>query len=106
MQKVLIKSLPNQEFTFSVDGVGYQIALLSGLSGFMLADVYIDNELKVAGLRCLPGVPLIPYKYLNSGRDANFYFLCINNDLPDYTKFNDTQFLIYTPDGTIESELP
>ena len=39
-----------------------------------------------------PGMPLLPYRYQERG---NFLLLTNEGDLPDFTQFGVTQFLVY-----------
>ena len=92
MIEIDLQQIPNQEFIRIVDNVRYRICLRS-FHNLTLADVYINDVAVKNGLRCAANEPLIPYKYLTEG--GNFVFVCLNNDYPYYTKFGETQTLVY-----------
>lgn len=97
MQRLRLQQIPNQSFQITLDKVSYTINLRTinryGVE-ITLADVYANGELLKSSVRCVPGVPLIPYEYL-SVNGANFFWFCLNGDYPYYTNFNTTQSLCY-----------
>ena len=97
MQRIRINNIPNQQFTIMLDGVAYRLRLRTiddyGVQ-ITLADVYVNDKLVKASVRCAPDSPLIPYDYLTVD-GANLFFHCINGDYPFYTEFNRTQVLCY-----------
>lgn len=95
MQDIPITNDANQSLTVRLDGTRYAIALKAG-QGCMCCDMEIDGVTILTGQRIVAGTPLIPYEYLQVG---NFMLITANEQLPDYTLFNSTQFLVYaSPD--------
>lgn len=90
MIEITIQSVPNQLLSIDIDGYSFEIALKT--AGTMIADISIDQVMKVQGIKCLPNKPIIPYEYLEHG---NFFFVTENEEYPDYTQFNISQSLVY-----------
>lgn len=90
-QRILIQSIPNQQFTLQLDNNFYSISL-KYTAGVMSASIFRNNVLIASNARTVAGVPIIGYYYLE---DGNFVISTVKGDLPDYTKFGITQFLIY-----------
>lgn len=100
MLKINLNQTPNQKFGISISGVNYDITLKLG-DGILYASVSADNVVLSSGVRCIPSTPIIPYPYLTKG--GNFYWLCDDNDYPDWEKFNDQHVLIYATDEEADS---
>jgi hypothetical protein len=66
----------------------------------MALDVVRDDLPIVSGSRMLPNSPLIPYRYLESG---NFVLITEGDEYPFYTKFGDSQTLVYVTDVELEA---
>lgn len=97
MQLVPIVALPNQNFSIVLDNNLYGITLKNTL-GCMSASITRNNVDIIDNVRCVAGTPLLPYLYLE---DGNFIFVTAQFQLPDYTKFNVTQSLIYLSQAEI-----
>jgi len=94
MIDISIKSIPNQKVSVTINDIDFEISLKS--TGVVIADITMDNVVILQGVKCLPNMPIIPYRYLE---DGNFFFVTENEEYPDYTKFNVSQSLVYlTPD--------
>ena len=102
MINIPLQAIPNQSFSIRLGDSFYDINLrMCGASSrvepfyrypIMVMDIIRDNAPVVTGQRCVAGFPVIPYRYLESG---NFVFVTDDDNLPDFTQFNITQFLIY-----------
>lgn len=91
MIDLTLAALANQTFFVQLDERAYTIEIhMAG--DVMTATITRDDVLLIQGARITPGMPLLPYRYQESG---NFIVLVDNGDLPDYTKFGVTQFLEY-----------
>ena len=91
MRVVPLAAVPNQTFTLTLDGVRWAIAV-KAIRGAMCVDVERDGVPLLKGTRVLAGEAVIPYGYLATG---NFLFLTNSDELPDYSAFGASQFLIY-----------
>ena len=85
----------NQYVDFEYANVSYKIHLYS-FRGLMFADVEINGNPVCYGVRCVPNSNLIPQAYLTQG--GNFRFNCVDGDYPYFTKFNQTQQLVFYTD--------
>lgn len=98
MTEITLQQTPNQSFSFDADGVSYDIAIKTADS--VIADISIDSEAKIQGIRVMPYRPIIPYEYLAVG---NLFFITENGEAVDYTKFGVTQSLVYlTPEEVMD----
>lgn len=91
MQQVPLQAVPNQTFTITIDMIIFDISMRV-TNGVMSASITINNVLTIENLRVVAGQCLLPSKYEEAG---NFRFSTLNDDLPDYTQFNITQYLYY-----------
>ena len=98
MFDIPLRGVPQQLIETTLDGVDYAIQLRTA-QNLTLADISANGELIKAGVRCVPGKPIIPYDYLTRG--GNFFWYCLNGDYPYYQYFETTQFLIYLSDEEI-----
>lgn len=100
MELITLQAIPNQEVIVTLDNSRYKIQIKSA-SGFMTYGITRDGEIIIEnGNRIVNGSPLLPYKYMESG---NFILDVPDSELPDYTKFELTQFLIYASQEEIET---
>lgn len=90
-QIIPIQTMANQQFTVFLEGSNYDITL-KATNDCMSVNLIRDGVVIIQGFRVVAGTPIIPFEYLETG---NFIFLTQNDDLPDYTKFNISQFLYY-----------
>ena len=91
MMQIDIASLPNQQMSAQLGGAFYQI-VLKAAPGCVSATVTRDNVAIVSGQRVVAGEPIIPYRYLE---DGNLAITTLNDEVPDWTQFGSTQFLVY-----------
>lgn len=106
------KNMPNQKIDFDYGGEVYTIYLRTIYintiveNGYdkqqyaTLCDIYLNNTLLVAGVRCIPSKWLLHQSYKVSL--GNFRFECVNNDYPEYSLFGKTQSLVFYTTSEIE----
>jgi len=100
MKLITLQQIPNQEVIITLDDSRYKIQIKSA-SGFMTYGISSDGVIVIEnGNRIVNGAPLFPYKYMESG---NFILDVPGSELPDYTKFESTQFLIYASQEELEA---
>ncbi len=96
-----LQAVPNQNFSFQDNDtqVNYFISIKTCGTNtaeiqaqVMTFDISINDVLVVSGCRAVAGFPLLASKYQENG---NFVVLTANDDLPDYTKFGISQYLLY-----------
>jgi len=99
MLYIPIDSLPNQSLTITLDGNVYNITIKE-TNGCMSIDIERNGTIILQGMRLVANTGIIPYQYLENG---NFAIETKDQELPYYTKFNDTQFLIFASSAELES---
>lgn len=82
MLAVPLNSIPNQTVSFNADGAFWQIRVYQSIS-FMCADITLNGNPVVNGVRCFGGTPLMPYSYMSAPGFGNFIF---DSDA-DWTQF-------------------
>lgn len=100
MKLITLQKIPNQEVIVTLDGSRYKIQIKSA-SGFMTYGVTRDGVIIIEnGNRIVNGAPLLPYKYMEAG---NFILDVPDSELPDFTRFESTQFLVFASQEEIEA---
>ena len=95
MLQLNLAPIPNQSLSVTLNNMLYDLRIF--LAGnVMCCDLSINGTPVLTTMRLVAGAPVIPYNYLMNG---NFLISTLNDDLPYYTQFGLTQFLIYiTPE--------
>ncbi len=91
MKTLNLQAIPNQTISFVDNQNLFDIAIKSVLS-VTTCSISVNNTPILANTRIITGFPIILYPYLETG---NFVLLTNSDELPDYTQFGITQFLIY-----------
>ena len=91
MKKIPISAVPNQSFSVQIDQDFYQITIET-TNGCLCLDITRNNVVLITGVRAVAGALVLPYRYMENG---NFVFTTLNQEAPDYTKFNVSQSLIF-----------
>lgn len=91
MTKIDLLNIPNQSLLVTIERVTYKFNFKT-VDGFMIYDVYSNNEPTVLGFRLNTAQLLLPYRYLHQ-QGYNFFISTANNEYYDYKKFNYTQNL-------------
>lgn len=91
MQSVPIQAIANQQFSVQLSGNVFDFTIRQS-NGVMVVSISINNVPVISNYRAAAGMRIIPAQYEEQG---NFMFITANYELPDYTKFNMTQILIY-----------
>lgn len=100
MQLITLQPIPNQEVIITLGDYRYNIEIKSA-SGFMTYGITRDGVTIIEnGARIVNGSPLFPYRYMETG---NFIIDVPDSELPDYTKFESTQFLRYASQDELEA---
>jgi hypothetical protein len=94
---VPLKPVPNQTVSFNADGAFWQVHIYQSIS-FMCADVSVNGNQIVTGVRCFGGIPLLPYGYMTAPGFGNFIF---DSDA-DWTGFGSTSNLFYLEQSEFE----
>ena len=99
MREIPLQNTPNQEIETVINSTVFNIRFHT-VKAMTLADVYINRRLICAGVRCVPGIPLIPFPYMGQ-RYGNFFFWCLDAKYPVYELFGASQRLVYLSPGEI-----
>lgn len=92
-----LAAIPNQTVSIRLDDQLYKITVRE-TRGVMSVDIVRDDEELVMGARIVAGTPLLPYLYQEVG---NFVLLTEDEEYPYYTKFGDSQNLVYVTPAEI-----
>ncbi|WMD23297.1 hypothetical protein RAS12_13280 [Achromobacter seleniivolatilans] len=92
MRDISLLPVPNQEFSFTINGVLWELAIKVA-RGTMLADVKRDGQDLVRGQRIVAEHPILPYRYLSHA--GNFAILTRDYELPWWEEFGRSQSLVY-----------
>lgn len=97
MRNIPLATIANQTLSIRLDDQRLVLRLKEA-SGVMVADLDRDGVRVLSAVRVLAGEPITPYAYLESG---NFMLLTLNDELPDWRKFNLSQNLVYLSPGEV-----
>lgn len=90
---VPIQSVPNQNFTVTLDGNLYEMTIRY-TNGVMSVSIVLNGNDVIDNIHAAACAPIIPAQYLEDG-DGNFMFLTANFQLPNWEQFNITQSLMF-----------
>lgn len=93
MQEVPLSQQPNQAFTLVIDNNTYRIRIVD-IVGMMAADVNINTDPVINGIRCLHGDFLLPWPSLERN-GVNFMWFDDQGRLPHWENFGVTCRLYY-----------
>jgi hypothetical protein len=99
MRIIPLDPIPNQSLSLTLDNNVYDI-VVKQTSTCISMSLSINGEVILSNQRIINGTPIIDYAYLQNG---NFLLLTSNEELPDYTQFGVTQFLIYASQAELEA---
>lgn len=102
MRQIQLRQIPNQSLSITLNNNLYDLTIRTVKTGnaqITAVDVQINGAYVVRGFRAVAGFPIIPSIYLENG---NFMIVTSNGDLPNYTQFQTTQFLVYVSQSEID----
>jgi hypothetical protein len=99
MQIVPIQAIPNQNFSVVLDGNQWDIGIRT-TNGCISVSMSINGIPVFSNMRAVAGTRIIPSKYQEAG---NFVFITQNYEVPEYTQFGVTQFLVYASQTEIDA---
>lgn len=91
MITIPLAAVPNQTLSVQIGQVRWGLTLKDA-RGVMVADVERAGVVLLQAVRVVAHEPVIPYGYLE---DGNFLLTTLNDDLPGWSKFGDSQELVY-----------
>jgi hypothetical protein len=90
MYAVPLIAIPNQSIDFNVDDAYWQLHVYQSIN-FVCADIMLNGNSVITGVRCFGGSPLMPYPYMYEPDYGNFIF---DSDA-DWTNFGQSCNLYY-----------
>lgn len=98
MYKVKLSNIPNQSFEFMYDSRTF-IVQLRTIQDFTFASIFLDGEPLLYSQICTPNNFINLHKYIKAG--GKFFFKCVDNEYPYYTRFNNSQELLFYTDAEL-----
>ena len=92
MIQIELQKTPNQNLKLRINEELYDITIKTTQYSTHIS-ISRDDVILVSSQILIPNSKIIRYDYLVT--DGNFVFETQSNNLPDYTKFNVSQFLYY-----------
>lgn len=103
MIQIPISNIPNQEFSMTLAGNEFFIQLRT-IQDLTYMSCSINGEPTFYSQICTPNNWVNQYKYISAG--GKFAFRCIDDEYPNYKKFNSTQFLYFITQEEIDQNAP
>lgn len=100
MRTIPLSAVPGQMFTMTLEDVRYAMTIKEA-RGVMVCDLTADNEVILTGSRVLAGEMIIPYRYLEAA--GNFILQTMDDELPDWREFGQSQSLYYLTTAEMEA---
>lgn len=93
MIDIALKPMANQELSIALEGARYILRVIEITNG-MAITITRDDEVLIENQRLLPNVPIMEERHLQ-GFGGNFMLTTQDEEIPYYTSFDVTQFLVY-----------
>ena len=102
MQLVELSNIPNQIFNTVLNGIDYRIQVKT-IQGLTFISAWIGGDVLFYNQLCVPNGYVNPYNYVS--QNGKLFFVCSDNQYPNYKLFNITQKLYFlTPEEVAEYE--
>lgn len=92
MRLIELQNIPNQIFNVVLNGIDYRIQLRT-IQDLTFLSVWKNGEVLFLNQICMPNAFVDPYNYVSD--NGKLYFVCTDEEYPNYRKFGDTQRLFY-----------
>jgi hypothetical protein len=89
--------IPNQSLSVTINQVLYELRFFF-VSNVMCCDLAINSVTVLSAMRLVAGSFIIPYNYLQNG---NFIITTLNGEIPNYSFFGATQFLLFLTNAEV-----
>ena len=103
MRTIPLDAAPNQSVSINIGENRWTLRIKEATSS-MIADVSLNDQPLLYGIRFCVGTPLIPFRYLAG--NGNFLLLVNDEELPDWQQFGVTQQLVYVYPSEISYAQP
>lgn len=98
MRLIPLQAMPNRSLSVTIGNDRWTLTIKQALTS-MIADIALNDELLLRGIRFCAGTPLIPYRHLQGS--GNFLLLIAAEELPDWQLFGSSQQLVYVAPGEL-----
>jgi hypothetical protein len=105
MQPYTLALVAKQTFSTVINNIIYKIHIYDVDSHSMCADININGNTVITGVRCLHGVFLLPWPSLEQS-NGNFMFVDQLGGTPYWTNFNTTCVLYYCSPNEVTTGKP
>lgn len=99
MQIIPLQAIANQTLTIQVDDNQWVIGVRDA-NGNIAVSLFLNGAAVVENARAVSGMRIIQSKYQEAG---NFVISTQNQEIPDFTKFGVTQFLLYFSQAEVDA---
>lgn len=96
MRIIEMAATPNQSFSVTLEGNRWDFVIKQAVTS-MIADVTLNEVMRLTGIRIVAESPIIPYEYLQGA--GNFIILTENEEIPYWDRFGVDQIMVF---ATIE----
>lgn len=93
MRIIDLAATPNQSFSVTLEGNRWDFVIKQATTS-MIADVTLNETMRLTGIRIVAGTPIIPYEYLQG--EGNFLILTENEEIPNWERFGVDQIMIFS----------
>lgn len=92
MRIIDLEATPNQSFSVTLEGNRWDFVIKQANTS-MIADVTLNEVMRLTGIRIVAETPIIPYQYLQSA--GNFLILTENDQIPAWERFGVDQIMVF-----------
>lgn len=102
MQLIELQNIPNQIFNVVLNDVDYRIQIKT-IQDLTFISVWQNDVVVFLNQLCTPNAFINPYNYVST--NGKLFFLCSDNEYPNYRLFGNTQRLyFFTPEEVKDYE--
>lgn len=92
MRIIDLAATPNQSFSVTLEGNRWDFVIKQATTS-MIADVTLNEVMRLTGIRIVAETPIIPYEYLQG--EGNFIILTENEEIPYWERFGIDQIMVF-----------
>lgn len=100
MRIIELAATPNQSFSVTLEGNRWDFVIKQAVTS-MIADVTLNEVVRLTGIRIVAETPIIPYEYLQGA--GNFIILTENEEIQYWERFGVDQIMVFATPEEIEA---
>lgn len=100
MRIIELAATSNQSFSVTLEGNRWDFVIKQAVTS-MIADVTLNEVMRLTGIRIVAETPIIPYEYLQGA--GNFIVLTENEEIPYWERFGVDQIMVFATAEEIEA---